>query len=260
MLAWGETDNRDARVREQVFSAIGENLDELLPDDVDQLVTEEVDERVRFRLALDLSGRSSDAAAERRALVRLLDRGVEDPWLRIAVGTMKSDPPQALVSDILDRWMTLKKPVTGAANLIEQLCEIAGVQLDPKAARPLLAKILEFAPLDWGDASTDIRAAGVRGLGLGAARHGFSLNAVRAELTPADGSQLSDLMRTLQRSRSIRRQTPDEGWLQFEQFPTESDGRRFDIARSAFSDSEIPIKLAAFDVRVHFRNRQSPHD
>jgi len=109
MLAWGETDNRDARVREQVFSAIGENLDELLPDDVDQLVTEEVDERVRFRLALDLSGRSSDAAAERRALVRLLDRGVEDPWLRIAVGTMKSDPPQALVSDILDRWDDVEK-------------------------------------------------------------------------------------------------------------------------------------------------------
>jgi len=66
--------------------------------------------------------------------------------------------------------------------LIEQLCEIAGVQLDPKAARPLLAKILEFAPLDWGDASTDIRAAGCEAWAWGRSTW-FSLNAVRAELT-----------------------------------------------------------------------------
>ena len=248
MLAWAEIDNRDPRVREQVISMIGENLDELLPDDVVNMAAEETDERVRFRLALDLSGRSSDAVAERRALVRLLDRGVDDPWMRVAVCTMKSDPPPALVSDILDRWATLKKPPAGGAELIEPLCEIIGIQLDPKAARAILAKIVEFHAPGWEHVAKDVSAAGVRGLGQGAARRGHAMSAFRAELAAADQKQLGDLIR-------LQRQVASDS--------TVTAARRLAAVRTivfgdaaeaaptllelALSGNEIPVRLAAID-------------
>ncbi len=249
VLAWSEIDNRDPRVREQVISLIGENLDELLPDDVGEMAAEETDERVRFRLALDLSGRSTDAAAERKALVRLIDRGVDDPWLRVAIGTMKSDPPQALVSDILDRWMTLKSPPGGAAELIEQLSEILGLQMEPKPASAILAKLVEFHPPGWDAAIADISAAGIRGLGQGAARHGYSIAAFRAELNPGERERLNQLM------HAQRQVASDNGAVAARRLAairTLAFGEGEDVVSTllnlALADAEIPIRLAALEV------------
>ena len=193
VLAWSEIDNRDPRVREQVISSIGDNLDELLPDDVVQLAGEETDDRVRFRMALDLSGRSQDTAIERKALVRLLDRGVEDPWLRIAVGTMKSDPPEALVIEILEHWMTTKKIPAGGAKLIEQLSETAAAQLDSKPVRPLLEALIRISTLGIDPAGKDVAAGGIKGLGQGATRRGVSLTTIRDELNAEDQERLRKL-------------------------------------------------------------------
>ena len=197
VLAWSEIDNRDPRVREQVVSLIGDNLDELLPDDIISVVSEEADDRVRFRLALDLSGRSPDAILGRKSLIRLLDRGVEDPWLRVAVCTLKSDPPQAFLSELLDHWATLKKAPAGAAELIESLSEIVGVQLDPKSSRPVLVKMIEFHPSDWGDLANEVAAFGVRGFGRGTVRRGHSFQTYRSELSAEERQRLSKLMRSV---------------------------------------------------------------
>ena len=248
VLAWSEIDNRDPRVREQVISLIGENLDELLPEDVINLAAEETDERVRFRMALDLSGRSSDAIAERKALIRLLDRGVEDPWLRVAVCTMNSDPPQALVSEILDHWMTLKKPIPGAAELIGQLSEIVGVQLAPNSSKSILAKLVEFKPADWGDAARDVAAAGIRGFGIGAARRGLTFAAFRAELDVDERAQFTELMRSLRHlALDANLVTPRRviaiQSLEFGESP-EVTGTLTDLA---LSNADIPVRLAALE-------------
>ena len=251
MLAWGEIDNRDPRVREQVISQIGENLDELLPDDILNLVTEETDERVRFRLALDLSGRSIDAVAERAALIWLLDRGMEDHWLRIAVGTMKCDPPQALVSEILDHWSTLKKLPPGGVDLIAELSEIMGVQLDAKATRSILTRILEFAPKDWNAASAadDVRAAGIRGLGAGAARRGLSFVAIRAELDAAERGRFDDLIRTF---RNVALDSQSVVPRRITAIRTLAFGQAAEVVPTllelALSGSEMQVKLTALDV------------
>jgi putative membrane-bound dehydrogenase-like protein len=249
VLAWSEIDNRDPRVREQVVSSIGDNLDELLPDDVAQLAVEETDDRVRFRLALDLSGRSADAATERKALVRLLDRGVEDPWLRIAVGTMKSDPPEALLSEILEHWMTLKQIPTGGSKLIEQLSEIAGAQLDPKLVRPILETLLRIGAMGTDKARFDLTAAGVRGLGNGALRRGVTFGSFREELSPVDRARFRELIIHLRQVAATSETVPQRS---LEAIRTMPFGDAADVVLPlldlALSGSEIPIKLAALEV------------
>lgn len=251
VLAWGEIDNRDPRVREQVFSLIGENLDELLPDDIQNLATEENDDRVRFRLALDLTGRSQDAGAERRALIRLVDKGVEDPWLRVAVGTMKSDPPAALVSDILEHWTTLKKLPAAAAELLEELTEIVGVQVDPKLSKTILSKIIEFAfaPREETAAAIDISAAGVRGFGRGAMRHGFSFAAFRAELTATEKTQLSELMQSVRATALNSREVVARRLAAIRTLAYAEPGEATTVLLDlSFSDRDISIRLTAMDV------------
>lgn len=249
VLAWLEIDNRDPRVREQVIAAIGENLDELLPDDVTDLAAEEIDERVRFRLALDLSGRSSDAVVERRALVRLLDRGVDDPWLRIAVGTMKCDPPGALISEILDRWVTLKKAPAGAPDLIEELAEIVGVQSEPKSAALLLNRLLDFAPQGWEQTAIDVRAAGIRGFGLGASRRGVRFAQFVSELKPMDKTRFGELIQSAQQTaadpqEALPRRTMSIRTLAYADDPSTATS----VLDLVFSDAEIKLKLTALDV------------
>jgi putative heme-binding domain-containing protein len=251
VLAWGEIDNRDPRVREQVFSLIGENLDELLPDDVQTLAAEETDDRVRFRLALDLSGRSQDPLIERRALIRLLDRGAEDPWLRIAVGTMKSDPPGALVSDLLDHWTTVKKLPAGATELTEELSEIVGVQLDPKSAKSVLPKIIEFSVVPRGeaDAGIDVSAAGIRGFGRGALRHGFSFAAFRTDLNATEKAILSELMQSVRTIALNPRENPPRRLAAIRTMAYAEPADAVMVLLSlSFSDNEISIRLAALDV------------
>ena len=74
-----------------------------------------------------------------------------------------------------------------------ELSEIMGVQLEPKTARSILARILEFSPKDWNDVGKDVSAAGVRGLGSGAARRGLSFVAVRSELDDRERGQVQFL-------------------------------------------------------------------
>lgn len=251
VLAWAETDNRDPRVREQVFALIGDNLDELLPDDVDELALEETDERVRFRLALDLSGRSTDTVIERKALVRLLDRGVEDPWLRTAVCTMKSDPPQILLSDILDRWMTLKKLPAGGAELIEQLSEIVAVQLDPKPSQLLLSKIVGFRIADDPNGSIEVAAAGVRGIGLGASRRSTTLSVLRREMNSAEQTQLADLFKVQQKIVQDTYEHEARRSIAIRAIRTLAFGEPSEsmdvLLNLAISGHEVPIRLAALE-------------
>ncbi|WP_010585885.1 PVC-type heme-binding CxxCH protein [Schlesneria paludicola] len=248
VLAWSETDNRDPRVREQVISVIGENLDELLPDVVVSLAGEEADERTRFRLALALSGRSVDVAKERKAIVRLLDRGVDDPWLRVAVGTMTSNPPEALLTDLIEHWGKLPKTLPGGSELTEQLSEIAGAQIEPKVGRQLLSQLLAFTPTGWGDGALDLAAAGIRGLGLGMARRGSSFAAIRAELDTRERNLFGGLMQSL-RQRAADPQTPVPRRLAAIRTLVYDDSPAVvpQLLDLSFSGSDIVIRLASLD-------------
>ncbi len=251
VLAWSETENRDARVREQVVSSIGDNLDELLPDDVAQLAADETDDRVRFRLALDLSGRSSDAVTERKALVRLLDRGVEDPWIRVAVGTMKADPPHSLITDLLEHWMKLKKPPAGGAELIEQLCEVAGSQLEPKPAKIILEKLFEFQTETTGatgETTIGIVSAGVRGLGRGAERRGLSFSLFRNELTASERDRLQLLITHLQKIAAEPKTVPPQRLAAIRTLPFGEGTEMINsLLEVALTGSDLPIRLAAIE-------------
>lgn len=177
VLAWSETKNRDAKVREHVAAAIGENLDELLGEEAAMdLVEEETDDRVRFRLALDLSGRSDDARLERKLLIHLLDHGAEDPWLRIAVATTRCTPPESLIIELLDHWQACGATPDGGMDLIEELSEVAAAQMVPGAAKLYFKSLLTFeSPTLSTQIVHDLQLAGLRGFGQGAARRGVSL-------------------------------------------------------------------------------------
>ena len=251
MLAWSEVDNRDARVREQVFASIGDNLDELLPDDVVNLAAEETDDRVRFRLALDLSGRSQDVTIERRALIKLLDRGLEDPWLRVAVGTMKSDPPAALLKELLEHWKNQKSPPAGGAKLVEQLSEVCGGQLDAESARTLLEQLLQFPGGDASEAEMDVTAAGIRGLGLGAARRGLTFASFRDEFQGDRREQWRNFMGKLHQSVRNPETEPQRRLDLIRTLPFgESSESAATLMELGFSGSDTSIKLAAFDALV----------
>ena len=251
VLAWSEVDNRDARVREQVFASIGDNLDELLPDDVVNLAAEETDDRVRFRLALDLSGRSQDVAIERKALIKLLDRGLEDPWLRVAVGTMKSDPPDALLKELLEHWKNQKSLPAGGAKLVEQLSEVCGGHLDAESARTLLEQLLQFPGSDASEAEMDVTAAGIRGLGLGAARRGLTFASFRDEINGDRREQWRNFMEQL---RERVRNSETEPQCRLDLIRTLPFGEATESAATllelGFSGSDTSIKLAAFDALV----------
>ena len=195
VLAWSETENRDARVREQVVAAIGENLDELLSDETADLASQETDDRVRFRMALDLTGRSVDDHQSRASLVRLLRRGASDPWLRVAVETIKTEPPEAFLIELLNDWDTLTAPVAGAEELVEELSAIVGRQTAPGASRALFKWLLSFNPAKWDDAiARDVRLAGVRGLSDGFARRGQSLAEHLSQLGETESKAAHELI------------------------------------------------------------------
>ena len=183
VLAWSETENRDARVREQVVAAIGDNLDELLSDETDDLASHEADDRVRFRMALDLTGRSIDDHQARASLVRLLRRGAADPWLRVAICTIKTEPSEAFLVELLNDWNTTHETVVAAAELVEELSAIVGRQTAPGASGAVFQRLLSFDPAGWNHAVVlDVRLAGIRGLSDGFARRGQSLGEHLAQL------------------------------------------------------------------------------
>lgn len=194
VLAWSETRNRDARVREHVAAAIGENLDELLGDEALDLVEEETDGRVRFRLALDLSGHSDDARAERKLLIHLLDQGAEDPWIRVAVATTRCTPPESLIVELLDHWQARGAIPDGGIELIEELSEVAGAQIGPGDANGYFKRLLKFeAPNLSQQVVRDLQLAAFRGLGQGAGRRGIKLQ-VHLEQLGEPEQRLIDLL------------------------------------------------------------------
>ena len=201
VLAWSETENRDARVREQVIAAIGENLDELLSDETDDLASHETDDRVRFRLALDLTGRSLDDHQARASLVRLLRRGAADPWLRVAVGTLKTDPPEGFLIELLTDWETLAQPVAAAEELVEELSAIIGRQVAPDASPAIFKRLLNFHPSKWDATLTrDVRLAGLRGLADGITRHGQTLQEHLTQLGESESNAAHELIESARAS------------------------------------------------------------
>jgi len=249
MLAWSETENRDARVREHVVAAIGDNLDELLADQAMDLVNEETDERVRFRLALDLSGRSEDAVGARKLLIQLLDHGAGDPWLRVAVATTRCNPPEALIVETLEHWQDRSKLPVGSVELIEELSEVVGAQLTPQTSAHFINSFLDFksSKLD-PQAVLEVQQAGLRGFGQGAARRGVSMQSHLEQLGSIRPAALNDL---IERTRVIFSNTN----LPIAERVTAIKTSRFmangEVAQSlfaiAFSGEEISLRLAALE-------------
>ncbi len=249
VLAWSETENRDARVREQVVAAIGENLDELLSDETVDLASHETDDRVRFRMALDLTGRSADDHQARASLVRLLRRGATDPWLRVAVGTLKTEPPEAFLIELLNDWDTLAEPVAAADELVEELSAIIGRQTAPGASRAIFKWLLSFNPAKWDDAvARDVRLAGVRGLSDGFARRGQSLAEHLAQLGETESKaaqELIDAARVLISSseETEPRRLVTMKTLQYAKQPEVTEA----LLALAISTASAPLRLAALD-------------
>ncbi|WP_373652358.1 PVC-type heme-binding CxxCH protein [Schlesneria sp. DSM 10557] len=256
VIAWSDIDNRDPRVREQVVSAIGDRLEELLPEEIIQLTTEETDDRVRFRLALDLSGGVEQQPNRRKALVRLLDRGAEDPWLRAAIGTTFSEPPQALLLELLDHWMTLPQPPKGGAELTEQLCEVAGAQIEPVQSRAILGKLMDFTREKAAEGGLDLAAAGVQGLGRGLLRRGVGFPALRADLTEGEKAGFRDFMAAIQRIAQDPN-GPEARRLMAIRTMAYGEGAELVSAlmELALSGTEVPVRLAAIDVLATMPDR-----
>lgn len=249
VLAWSETENRDARVREQVVSAIGDNLDELLSNETDQLVSDEADDRVRFRLALDLTGRSVDAQQARRSLVRLLRKGASDPWLRVAVGTLKTEPPEALLVELLTDWDTLARPIPGADEMVEELTVIIGRQISPDTSRVVFQRVLSFAPSKWEEATArDVRMAGLRGLADGLTRHGQSLQSHLDSLSDTERHLFDELIRSVHKTLVSADQS---GSRRLAAIKTLQYVKRPEIVQSllelATSSADVSLRLAALD-------------
>ena len=249
VLAWSETRNRDAKVREQVAAAIGDNLDELLGEQALDLVNEETDERVRFRLALDLSGRSEDAVTERNLLVHLLDHGAEDPWLRVAVATIRCNPPEAMIVELLDHWQSRGSTPDGGVELIEELSEVAGAQITAEIAKSFFKALLTFeSPTLSSQVVQDIQWAGLRGFGQGAARRGLALQIHLDQIGETERPLMDHLVAraretVLDGDVSATRRLLAIKTLRFVPGPSAA-GSLLELAQSG---EEITLKLAALD-------------
>ena len=249
VLAWSETRSRDPKVREHVAAAIGDNLDELLGEDALDLVNDETDDRVRFRLALDLSGRSDDAVAERKLLVHLLDHGAEDPWLRVAVATIRCNPPEAMLVQLLEHWQSRGMTPDGGVELIEELAEVAGAQLAPGASQAYFKSLLSFAsPTLSTQVVHDIQQAGVRGFGQGAARRGAALQSHLDQLNETEKPLIDSLVARADETVSDGDAPPARRLLAIK---TLRFIPRPAVARSlldlALSAEDIALRLAALD-------------
>ena len=249
VLAWSETRSRDPKLREHVAAAIGDNLDELLGEDALDLVNDETDDRVRFRLALDLSGRSDDAVAERKLLVHLLDHGAEDPWLRVAVATIRCNPPEAMLVQLLEHWQSRGMTPDGGVELIEELAEVAGAQLAPGASQAYFKSLLSFAsPTLSTQVVHDIQQAGVRGFGQGAARRGAALQSHLDQLNETEKPLIDSLVARADETVSDGDAPPARRLLAIK---TLRFIPRPAVARSlldlALSAEDIALRLAALD-------------
>lgn len=249
VLAWSETRNRDGRVREHIAAAIGDNLDELLGEQAADLVNEEADERVRFRLALDLSGRSEDGVAERKLLIQLVDHGAEDPWLRLAVATTRCNPPEALIVELLKHWQSRGMTPDGGVELIEELCEVTGAQIAAGASKSLFQSLLAFeSPTLSSQVVHDLQVAGLRGFGQGAARRGVSLQSHLDQLAESDRPLLSTLLARTTNTISDTDATPARrlAAMRMLRFVT-SPGVAEALLEVALSDEDVALRLAALD-------------
>jgi putative membrane-bound dehydrogenase-like protein len=250
MLAWSETKNRDARVREQVVASLGEKLLELLGhDEAQELVNDETDGRVRFRLALDLSGRSADLADARKLLVELLDHGAEDPWLRVAVATTRCAPPELLVVELLEHWMSKGATPDGSTELIEELGEVVGAQFSRDTAAAYFKSLLAFeSPTLSSQAVVDLQLAGLRGFGQGATRRGTPTQAYLEAIDDASRAALDRVIaKALEATADTELATAERllaiKSLRFALNPAASAS----LLELALSSEDIPVRLAALD-------------
>jgi putative membrane-bound dehydrogenase-like protein len=256
VLAWSETRNRDPKVREQIASVIGDNLDELLGEEAMDLVDDETDERVRFRLALDLSGRSDDAVAERRLLLHLLDHGADDPWLRVAVATMRCSPPESLIVELLEHWRSRGMTPDGGVELVEELSEVAGAQITPGSAAAYFKALLSFSsPTLSTQVVHDLQLAGLRGFGQGSSRRGVALQAHLDQLSETDRPLIDALV-----NRAIEAVSDGEvsSTRRLLAMKTLRHIARPEVARTllelGLSSEEISLKLAALDALTSSRD------
>lgn len=250
MLAWSETTNRDAKVREHVIAAIGENLNELLgTDQALDLIKDETDERARFQLALDLSGRNEEAAAERTLLVHLLDHGADDPWLRVAVATTRCNPPESLIVALLDRWNSRGLTPDGGVELIEELSEVAGAQIAPGAGNDFFRALFAFqSPRLSSHIVHDIHLAGLRGFGQGAMRRGVALQLHLEKIADSDRALLDAVVeRAIQTVSDPEAAAPRRlSAIKSLRFVPRSDVVA-PLMSLALSAEDISLKLAALD-------------
>ena len=250
VLAWSETKNRDAKVREHVAAAIGENLDELLGEEAAMdLVEDETDDRVRFRLALDLSGRSDDARVGRKLLIHLLDHGAEDPWLRIAVATSRCSPPESLIIELLDHWQATGATPDGGVELIEELSEVAAAQMAPETSKTYFKSLLTFeSPTLSTQVVHDLQLAGLRGFGQGAARRSNSLMSHLDQIGDAERPLIQPLV-TRALDEVIDAETPLARRLlilkTLRHLPNQAVVKS--VLDLALSSEEVPLRLAALD-------------
>jgi putative membrane-bound dehydrogenase-like protein len=249
VLAWSETRNRDSKVREQVAAAIGDNLAGLLGEDALEFIEDETDDRVRFRLALDLSGRGDDPAAERMLLARLLDHGADDPWLRVAVATIRCNPPEAMIVQLLDHWQSRGMTPDGGTELIEELGEVAGAQIAPGDSKAYFKALLAFAsPTLSTPVVQDIQLAGVRGFGQGAARRGAAL---QSHLEQLDGGQRNLVDALVGRAIEAVSDEESSPARRVAAIKTLKFTPRSEVTRSllelAMSGEDVSLKLAALD-------------
>ncbi|MBK5290427.1 MAG: c-type cytochrome [Acidobacteriia bacterium] len=127
---------------------------------------EDKNERVRFQLLATLGSVHTLAAAQARK--RLLDRGMEDPWVQMAALSASSDQAlPALQAAIVSRGN--KTP--GRARYFQQLGSLIGARGKPGE----MAKVLQAAANTAGQDSEWWRAAQLEGLASGLRSRGGTL-------------------------------------------------------------------------------------
>ena len=147
--------------------------------------------------------------------------------------------------------MKLKKPPAGGAELIEQLCEVAGSQLEPKPAKIILEKLFEFQTETTGatgETTIGIVSAGVRGLGRGAERRGLSFSLFRNELTASERDRLQLLITHLQKIAAEPKTVPPQRLAAIRTLPFGEGTEMINsLLEVALTGSDLPIRLAAIE-------------
>jgi len=237
----------DSRVRELTVMILGPTLPEFLGDRAETFVRDETDDRVRFRLALGLAQKGTEE--HRGLMVSLLDRGATDPWLRIAVCTMKPDPADSLVRALLDHWAARRRVPAGSAELVEQLCDVAASQAAPQPVNALVAQLLAFQ-IEGTSAEelAEIAWAGLRGIGQASSRRGVDFQSQLRQLTREEQARLQ-VLRVRATAVVTEAEQPESrrlAVLKTLRFLQDKDATTA-LLQFVRSEGPIPVKVAALE-------------